>query len=262
LEVEKPHFFRPIVRNLLNFAFNKEQKSFIVKNDGEINRIVSGECRMNELINVFQYQENELRTVLKNGEPWFAAVDVCEVLEIVNPSHAIKRLEEDERASFKLGHNELNFVNEPGLYSLILGSRKPEAKQFKRWITHEVLPSIRKTGQYVKPLSEKEQLMAAMKLSIESAEEITAVKEEVKEVRVMVENQITLDHGEQRRIQRAIGHKVYELESDQVVRTQLFREIHREIKDRFAVASYKDIKRKDLQSAIRYIEAWIPRRVS
>jgi prophage antirepressor-like protein len=219
---------------------------------------------MNELTNVFSYGGNDLRTILKDGEPWFAAKDVCDVLELSNPSVAISRLDDDEVTKFNLGglSGEINAVNEAGLYSLILGSRKPEARQFKRWITHEVLPSIRKTGQYVKPLSEREQLVAAMKLSIETSEEIAVVKNEVKEVRSMVEQQITLDHGEQRRIQKAIGHKVYELENDQEVRGQLFREIHREIKDRFAVASYKDIKRKDLLSAIRYIEAWVPRRVS
>jgi prophage antirepressor-like protein len=217
---------------------------------------------MNEIMDVFQYEATELRTLVKDGEPWFAAVDVCEVLEIVNPSHALKRLEEDERASFKLGHNEMNFVNEPGLYSLILGSRKTEAKQFKRWITHEVLPSIRKTGRYVKPLSEREQLVASMKLTIETSEKVDQIENKVLSLEEKVENQITLDHGEQRRIQKAVGHKVYELENNPEIRNQLFREIYREIKDRFAVASYKDIKRKDLQSAIKYIEAWVPRRVS
>lgn len=131
------------------------------------------------------------------------------------------------------------------------------------WEAYEMLvDDYYSVKQQVKVLSEREQLVAAMKLSIETAEEITAVKEEVKKVRGMVENQITLDHGEQRRIQRAVGHRVYELESDQAIRTQLFREIHREIKDRFAVASYKDIKRKDMLSAINYIAAWVPRRVS
>lgn len=128
------------------------------------------------------------------------------------------------------------------------------------WTAYEnLVDDYYRVKQQVKVLSEREQLVAAMKLSIESAEEIASVKQEVKEVRGMVENQITLDHGEQRRIQKAIGHKIYELENDQGVRTILFREIHREIKDRFAVSSYKDIKRKDLVSAIRYIEAWVPR---
>jgi prophage antirepressor-like protein len=219
---------------------------------------------MNELTNVFKYGGNELRTILKDGEPWFAAKDVCKVLELTNPSVAIGRLDEDEVTKFNLGglSGEINAVNEAGLYSLILGSRKPEAKQFKRWITHEVLPSIRKTGQYVKPLSEREQLVAAMKLSIETSEEIAAVKVEVKEVRGMVENQITLDHGEQRRVQIRIASRIYELENNKDFRAPLFAELYREIRNRFGVTSCKDIKRKDLLSALHYIEAWVPRRIS
>jgi prophage antirepressor-like protein len=106
---------------------------------------------MNELQKVFNYGKNEIRIFIENGEPWFAAKDACEVLEIQNTTDALKRLDNDEVTRFNLGglSGETNFINEPGLYSLILGSRKPEAKQFKRWITHEVLPMIRKTGGYV-----------------------------------------------------------------------------------------------------------------
>ncbi|MCM3110642.1 Rha family transcriptional regulator [Lederbergia lenta] len=77
-----------------------------------------------------------------------------------------------------------------------------------------------------------------------------------------VDEQITLDHGEQRRLQKAVSIKAYELCSDPTERPRYFREIYREIKDRFAVASYKDVKRHELQSAIRYVENWIPRKVS
>lgn len=153
------------------------------------------------------------------------------------------------------------FMNKKGFTLLAMGYTGNVAMKFKEAYIEqfELMESELKKPRV---LSEREQLVAAMKLSIETAEEITAVKEEVKEVRVMVENQITLDHGEQRRIQRAVGHKVYELENNPEIRNQLFREIYREIKDRFAVASYKDIKRKDLQAAIKYIEAWVPRRKS
>ncbi|MCK6203959.1 phage antirepressor [Bacillus infantis] len=105
---------------------------------------------MNQLQKVFNYGESEIRTVLKGEEVWFVAGDVCEVLDIKNPTDAIKRLDEDERARFNLGRQgEANIINEPGLYSLVLGSKKPEAKSFKRWVTHEVLPSIRKHGAYM-----------------------------------------------------------------------------------------------------------------
>jgi len=105
---------------------------------------------MDGLTKIFNYEGRQVRTVLVNNEPWFVAKDVCEILEITNPTMALQRLDNDERAKFNLGRQgETNIVNEPGLYTLILGSRKPEAKQFKRWITHEVIPTIRKTGGYV-----------------------------------------------------------------------------------------------------------------
>lgn len=104
---------------------------------------------MNE-VQIFIYRNRKIRTVMLKGEPWWVAKDVCEILEITNASDAIKRLEEDEVTRFNLGglSGETNMVNEPGMYSLILGSRKPEAKAFKRWITHEVIPSIRRHGMY------------------------------------------------------------------------------------------------------------------
>lgn len=104
---------------------------------------------MNQL-QIFNFNENQVRTILINNEPWFVAKDVCEILEITNPTMALQRLDNDERAKFNLGRQgETNIVNEPGLYTLILGSRKPEAKQFKRWVTHEVIPAIRKHGAYM-----------------------------------------------------------------------------------------------------------------
>lgn len=100
-------------------------------------------------------QFGQVRSILRNGEPWFVAADVCRALEVANPSQAVARLDDDERAMFNIGRSEAtggggetNIINEPGLYSLVLGSRKPEARAFKRWITHEVIPAIRKTGSY------------------------------------------------------------------------------------------------------------------
>lgn len=86
------------------------------------------------------------------GEPWFVAADVCAVLEIGNTSMALGRLDDDEKGISSTdtlgGTQQVATVNESGLYSLILGSRKPEAKRFKKWVTGDVLPSIRKTGSY------------------------------------------------------------------------------------------------------------------
>lgn len=105
-------------------------------------------------VTIFRKDEfGAVRAVTLEGEPWFVAADVCRALGLGNSSDVIKRLDEDERTlvSIEGASNGLpvNAVNEPGLYALILGSRKPEAKAFKRWITHEVIPSIRKTGGYI-----------------------------------------------------------------------------------------------------------------
>lgn len=108
---------------------------------------------MNEL-KVFENEQfGKIRTVVVNNEPWFVGADVCNALEIKNSRDAISRLDEDEKdvvLTDTLGGNQkMSVINEAGLYTLILGSRKSEAKAFKRWITHEVIPTIRKTGGYV-----------------------------------------------------------------------------------------------------------------
>ena len=117
----------------------------------------------------------KVRTLNLNGEPWFVAVDVCSVLDLSNPTIAVSRLDEDERAKFNLGRQgDATIVNEPGLYTLVLGSRKPEAKAFKRWITHEVLPNIRKHGVYItdeklKLFAEHPELLDALMKSLYAA---------------------------------------------------------------------------------------------
>lgn len=117
----------------------------------------------------------KVRTLNLNGEPWFVAVDVCSVLDLSNPTIAVSRLDEDERAKFNLGRQgDATIVNEPGLYTLVLGSRKPDAKAFKRWITHEVIPAIRKHGVYItdeklKLFAEHPELLDALMKSLYAA---------------------------------------------------------------------------------------------
>lgn len=104
----------------------------------------------------FDFESQNVRVVVgQDGEPWFVAADVCAALTIDNHRNVIARLDDDEKGVHSMdtlgGKQELAVINESGLYSLILTSRKPEAKRFKRWVTHEVLPSIRKTGGYAVP---------------------------------------------------------------------------------------------------------------
>lgn len=108
---------------------------------------------MNELQVFNNAMFGNVRILLQGDEPWFVAKDVCDCLEISNSRQALSRLDDDEKNSVILndgtpGNPEKSIVNEYGLYSLVMSSRKPEAKEFKRWVTHEVLPSIRKYGSY------------------------------------------------------------------------------------------------------------------
>lgn len=125
-------------------------------------------------IKIFENPEfGKVRTTVIDGEPWFVAADVCRALEIGNPRQAMTRLDNDEKNTVTLndgikGNPNKTVVNEPGLYSLVLGSRKPEAKAFKRWITHEVIPSIRKNGGYIAgqdTLSDNELMARALLLA-------------------------------------------------------------------------------------------------
>ena len=126
---------------------------------------------MNEL-QIFNSEEfGEIRTITKDDEPWFVASDICRSLDLSNPTMAMQRIDDDEKSKFNLGLSggETNCVNEYGLYSLVLASRKREAKDFKRWITHEVLPSIRKNGGYIagqETLSDEELLSKALMVAL------------------------------------------------------------------------------------------------
>lgn len=117
---------------------------------------------MNKL-QTFNYNNNAVRTIEKDGEPWFVLKDVCNVLGISKYRDTAERLDADERASVRVdtlgGKQEMTCINESGLYNVILRSDKPEAKPFRKWITAEVLPAIRQTGAYMTPQTIEQILM-------------------------------------------------------------------------------------------------------
>ena len=133
-------------------------------------------------VTVFQNRQfGEVRTIMRDGEPWFVAADVCRALEVNNSRDAVARLDGDEKTAVDLTDTSSNgviqkramtLVSESGLYSLVLGSRKPEARLFKRWITHEVIPSIRKHGVYA-----IDQLLDNPDLLIASLQKLKAERE-------------------------------------------------------------------------------------
>lgn len=138
---------------------------------------------MNELTIFKSDQFGTVRTVSIDNEPWFVAADVCKALDLNNSRMATDRLDDDEKGVISTdtlgGKQNVTVINEPGLYSLVLGSRKPEAKAFKRWITHEVVPAIRKHGVYA-----MDELLANPDLAIAAFQ---ALKEERDKNRILAE---------------------------------------------------------------------------
>lgn len=131
---------------------------------------------MNEL-QIFNSNEfGQIRIVTKDNEPWFVASDICKALDLSNPTMVMERLDDDEKSKLNLGLSggATNCVNEFGLYTLVLASRKQGAKEFKRWITHEVIPSIRKTGGYIagqEEMSDSELMAKALLVAQKQIEE-------------------------------------------------------------------------------------------
>lgn len=145
---------------------------------------------MSSMPRVFDYQSSQVRVVIIDHNPWWIAKDVCDVLEIKNVSHALRRLDDDEKNTIVLndgspGNPIASIINEPGLYTLVLSSRKPEAREFKRWITHEVIPSIRKHGIYAtsemidQMLADPETMIRTLKALQEERQQRKALEEKI-----------------------------------------------------------------------------------
>ena len=218
---------------------------------------------MNDL-QIFNNEEfGEVRTVVLNSEPMFCLIDVCRALGMSNPTMVAQRLDEDERTKLDLGRaGETNFVTESGLYAVILRSDKPNAKKFRKWITGEVLPSIRKTGSYGKPMTtaEKIQLLA------QGNEELSGRVEKVEDKIDSLENDMPLYGCEIDEIQKHVkrrgvdilGGKKSEAYHDRSIRSLVYSDIYCQLKREYGcVSSYKSIKRKYIADVHEFIDCYV-----
>ena len=164
----------------------------------------------NEIPKIFENTEfGKMRVITTEGDPWFVAKDVCGILELNNVSQALSRLDYDEKNTIILndgiGNPTKLAVNESGLYSLIMSSRKPEAKRFKKWVTAEVLPAIRKTGRYQTKaqLSPAEFLLQQAELMVEMDKRQKAVEEKIQSLQVAFDERdnIVIENDRQRLVQ-------------------------------------------------------------
>ena len=218
---------------------------------------------MNDL-QIFNNEEfGEVRTVVLNREPMFCLADVCKALDIKNATDVAKRLDDDERTRLNLGRQgETNFVTESGLYAVILRSDKPNAKKFRKWITGEVLPSIRKTGSYGKPMTTAEKIQLLAK----GNEELSGRVEKVEDKIDSLENDMPLYGCEIDEIQKHVkrrgvdilGGKKSEAYHDRSIRSLVYSDIYCQLKREYGcVSSYKSIKRKYIADVHEFIDCYV-----
>ena len=218
---------------------------------------------MNNL-QIFNNEEfGEVRTAVVNDEPMFCLIDICKALEIKNATDVAKRLDEDELTRLNLGSRagETNFITESGLYAVILRSDKPNAKKFRKWVTSEVLPTIRKTGSYNKPMSTAEKI----KLLAQGNEELNERVEKVEDKLDSLENDMPLygceieelkNHISRRAISILDG-KNSEAYKDASIRGTVYKDIYRQLKREYGYASsYKSLKRKYLADAHEFVDCY------
>lgn len=222
---------------------------------------------MNELM-IFENPEfGRVRSVEIDGEPWLVGKDVAQALGYSDTDKAIRtHVDDDDKQIFKpadlagldIPNRGMSLINESGLYSLVLSSKLPGAKQFRRWVTSEVLPAIRKKGGYThEPKSAMEMLRLQSQAMFELDDRMTALEEKV-------DNQMTIGHGQQRQLQRAVSARVLERVAT-VIPARMVREckpmffsaLYRDLKDRFGVPSYRDVRVSDYPDAIAYINNWV-----
>lgn len=218
---------------------------------------------MNEL-QIFNYNGNEVRTVQIDGEPWWVLKDVCGVLDLKNPTMIADRLDTDEVTKFNLGglSGETNIINESGLYNVILRSDKPQAKPFRKWVTNEVLPSIRKTGGYQLPQMSKE--LRAIIMQDQKIQEVEKRVNRVQEDLDEFKEEMPLLALDCDRISRAVhikgveclGGKDSMAYQDRSLRAKVYSDLHREIKRQFGVTTYKAIRRNQCDNVCRIVSEY------
>lgn len=213
-----------------------------------------------EQLKIFESEEfGQVRTISIDGEPWFVGKDVAISLEYSNPQKALRdHVEEEDRTvneSFTVNGTKGILINESGLYSLILSSKLPSARKFKRWVTSEVLPAIRKTGSY-----EMDDYSPEMKAILMHDKKLVKIDNRVTDL----ENHMTIDYGQQtvlgdevnKAVLDALGGKHSNAYNE--IGKKVFAECNRDLKHYFRVNARNNVPKKRYYEALEYIQEWKP----
>ena len=222
-----------------------------------------------ELIKAFQNEKfGNVRVVLigEEQEPYFVGKDIAQALGYSDTFGALKKhVDEEDKLNCQIDSigqkREMTCINESGLYSLILSSKLPSAKEFKRWVTSEVLPSIRQTGSYS---TEQHNPYGNLSKELQAIFVIDHKQQEM-DIRITkLENTMAIDYGQQNDIQALVSKKVISVlggadapaYKNKTVSSKAFKEIYRWLKRKFEVNSYKNIAVKDFERAKEIIPQW------
>lgn len=221
---------------------------------------------MNEL-QIFQNKEfGEVRSLVINNEPWFVGKDVAEALGYKNSKNAVPtHVDEEDKLSTQIEYTgqkrNVTVINESGLYSLILSSKLPNAKKFKRWVTSEVLPTLRKTGSYTKvPTDPRELLMLTIKAHEQTTQRVDVLEEKVSSL----EKSTTIDSSQQYTLEKIAKATVIrtlggiDSRAYQLMNRKIFSNIWRDYKNYFKLGSYRDTLKTEFENAKEYLESWSP----
>ncbi|HDJ2371341.1 TPA: BRO family protein [Staphylococcus aureus] len=217
-----------------------------------------------QALQTFNFEELPVRTLEVDGEPYFIGKDVADILGYANGRDALsKHVDAEDKLTSQIataGQNRnVTIINESGLYSLIFSSKLENAKRFKRWVTSEVLPTLRKTGAYQVPSDPMQALRLMFEATEQTKQEIKNVKDNVIDLK---ENQ-KLDAGDYNFLTRTINQRVAHIQrlhaiTNQKQRSELFRDINSEVKKMTGASSRTNVRQKHFDDVIEMIANWFP----
>ena len=222
---------------------------------------------MKDKIQSFEFEGKEVKTLKINDEPWFVGKDLATILGYSNTRDALNKHVDSEdkktvaiRDGITRGNPNQTIVNESGMFSLILSSNLPNAKKFKRWVTSEVLPTIRKNGSYQLPQTPEGQIRLLLESSVHTDERLTNVEEDID----LLKNKSEIDSTQRFQLQKARNKRAIEVcggkESNfyKTKSRKVFMALAHDFKEFFQIPRYDALRKEDFDKAIEFINGWYP----
>lgn len=216
-------------------------------------------------LQLFNFENQQVRTLTINEEPYFVGKDIATILGYKNTKDALlKHVDEEDKLGAQIAtsgqRREMTIINESGLYSLILSSKLPNAKKFKRWVTSEVLPTIRKTGSYQLPQTPEGQIRLLLKSNVHMDERLTNAEEDI----ALLKNKSEIDSTQRFQLQKARNRRAIEVcggKDSNFYKTKsrkVFMELAHDFKEYFEIPRYDALRKEDFDKAIEFVEGWYP----